>query len=114
MRRSGQTTREIDAAIQELFTKGKIVVGDHHGTREADRHQFMGILGRMAHEHPNEELIVDRNRFSIKMAQRSILELIRPYQEVISHCNNEINKIISTVSHPRHFFDNKDRAKFFY
>ena len=30
MRRSGRTTRIVDAAIQELFNKGEVIVSDHH------------------------------------------------------------------------------------
>jgi hypothetical protein len=96
MRRSGQTTREVDAVIQRLFRAGSVEVEDHHGSYAADRHQFELVLKRLASEHPHQRLCIDRSRYTIKLvpAQPSITDMIRPYQELISHCQREMDRII--------------------
>jgi hypothetical protein len=70
MRRSGQTTRIVDAAIQELFTAGSVIIKDHHPTIEADRHAYLVFRRRLKDEHNigSEDLIISEgNRFTIQL-----------------------------------------------
>lgn len=48
VRRTGRTTRIVDAAIQELFTKGEVQIADHH--HEGNHAMSLFIL-RMNTEH---------------------------------------------------------------
>jgi hypothetical protein len=61
IRRAGNTTRQIDYAIQELF-KGKIViVHDHYQAgehRPMNEYLFRRILSRLQFEHQDKDKIV--------------------------------------------------------
>ena len=48
----GNTTRAVDNAIQELFTKGKVVATDHYDIRQAHREVYHRIIKRLEAEHP--------------------------------------------------------------
>lgn len=49
-RRSGNSTRQTNFAIEELFKGKKILVKDHYGTRESDEHLLKMILTRLEFE----------------------------------------------------------------
>lgn len=57
MRASGRTTRLVDQAIQELFTKGSTTFMDHHFGENPKQHRracefgFDILLKRLASEH---------------------------------------------------------------
>ena len=60
MRRSGRTTRLIDVAIQELFTKGWTVPVDHHSSftceeRTMNKRMSRIMIDRLRNEHHMEE-----------------------------------------------------------
>lgn len=70
MRRTGETTRLIDAAIQKLFRDGEVIFTDHHPSGEAQRHGLTRLLGRLAYEHslfPKANIKVDYARRMIKL-----------------------------------------------
>lgn len=79
MRQSGQTTRIIDRAIQDLF-KGKTVqVIDHykHGQDgQANRLLYEKILGRLHMEHSGVTLDIDykQGHYAIKLDKQSVVE----------------------------------------
>ena len=50
-RRTGRTTRRVDASIQELFANGEVLVYDHHGTDRAHEHMATIVRNRMMYEH---------------------------------------------------------------
>lgn len=52
-RRCGNTTRQVDAAVQELFTEGKVIWKDHAHTfnNMAQDHGFKRLLDRLRYEH---------------------------------------------------------------
>jgi len=70
-RRCGNSTRQIDAYVQELFTKGNIVVWDHHNTPHATKFLFDNVVRRLSIEHPhlfsNKNIIIDANKFEITL-----------------------------------------------
>lgn len=66
-RRSGNTTRIVDNAIQLLFGHGWIKVEDHYTSRNADRLLMDRILGRLYHEHPGVGVEVNLNNLTIKL-----------------------------------------------
>lgn len=51
IRRDGNTTRQIDFAIQKLFEGYRVRVIDHYGTRQANENLFDKILWRLNTEH---------------------------------------------------------------
>lgn len=59
-RRSGRTTRIVDAAIQELFEKGFVHVKDHHGDKHTDRLALALVKDRLFREHEHVKWISDR------------------------------------------------------
>lgn len=71
-RRSGNTTRQVDAAIQDLFAGIKLNVIDHHENgknRMANDRLMKLILGRLQFEHRmrKEYVIVDFNSNTIQL-----------------------------------------------
>ena len=50
-RRSGNTTRQIDNAVQELFTKGETKIIDHHGGNLSNDLFFNRLVNRLKSEH---------------------------------------------------------------
>ncbi len=68
-RASGRSTREIDMAIQDLFHTGECIIIDHHGTNAASDHTFRRLLLRLRveHEHILNMLIIDHNKFRIRI-----------------------------------------------
>ncbi len=69
MRRSGQTTRQIDACVQELFNTGRTEIHDHHGTALASRFQFDSFIRRLSAEHNFilDHLNVDKHRMIVEI-----------------------------------------------
>lgn len=51
MRRSGRTTRMVDAAVQSFFNNGYALIDDHNGTINANRFALDAFVTRMAIEH---------------------------------------------------------------
>lgn len=68
-RKTGRSTREIDEAIQDLFNTGECTVRDHHGTRLASEHAFKRLWFRLIaeHEHMRDNLLIDKDNFTIKI-----------------------------------------------
>ena len=71
-RATGQTTRNIDEAVQVLFTEGEVLIWDHHFTRRASEHMFMRFLDRLELEHfrggtLKEQLIIDKSRLIVQL-----------------------------------------------
>lgn len=75
MRRSGRTTRLIDAYVQELFTKGEVVVLDHwwpgkediESPYKANNHIFHKFMDRMMVDHQGIDLEVNKNKITVKL-----------------------------------------------
>jgi hypothetical protein len=71
-RRKGNTTRAIDAAIQMLFTTGRVQFADH-AADPANRAQHTGfkkMVDRLAHEHGIKDghgISVDLSRYTITL-----------------------------------------------
>ena len=70
-RRSGNTTRQIDAAIQALFDGHTVELNDHFksgGCRESNKALLRRTLGRLWHEHRivDANIIVNWNKCTIK------------------------------------------------
>lgn len=72
VRGTGRTTRLVDQAIQDLFTKGVVLVKDHFDDRQADRYLTERIKKRLDYEHPHV-------KYNIKgrSDQHIIIELIK-------------------------------------
>lgn len=51
LRRTGRTTRLIDKAIQDFFTKGKAVLVDHHSSHDSNMYLLRRFLKRLVDEH---------------------------------------------------------------
>lgn len=51
LRCSGRTTRLIDHYIQELFTTGEAILGDHFDSPEARKCLFSRLANRLSNEH---------------------------------------------------------------
>jgi len=63
-RMSGRTTSGIDAAIQEIFKKGEVVMKDHHENGNNDRmnNRFSELFeARFRREHQNVNIRFDRH-----------------------------------------------------
>ena len=73
MRRSGNTTRQIDAAVQTLFDKGAVTWMDHAAEpgNMAQEHGFNILLDRLYHEHDirviNGNLEVNKTKWQIAL-----------------------------------------------
>jgi hypothetical protein len=73
-RRCGNTTRQIDFAIQELFN-GKIVfVRDHYGSnKEQNGHIMRRLIDRLLNDHNytskglESDFIIDKDNFTIEL-----------------------------------------------
>lgn len=70
-RRCGNSTRQIDAYVQELFTRGKIEVWDHHNTADATKFLFDNTVRRLTIEHPHlfatKSIQIDATKFKITL-----------------------------------------------
>jgi hypothetical protein len=73
-RQVGNSTRQIDMAIQIIFGGGECIVEDHHemgNNRKANLNLYNRILNRLKMEHQwvfeNKRIILDRNKLSIKL-----------------------------------------------
>lgn len=67
-RRSGNTTRLCDKAIQMLFNGDICVVRDAHRNGEcsvANRFLFRKVLQRLFNEHPHIEYVADSRKFEV-------------------------------------------------
>ncbi len=78
MRRTGQTTRLIDEAIQEIFKGETWEARDHHmfGTnRQSNEYLFNGVIKRLTSEHnlvgvnPYDRFEIDKKNLKIKLQQ---------------------------------------------
>ena len=69
IRMTGMTTRLADSYIQELYHNPNewITVHDHYPNRNADRMLLEKILRRMAYEHPDDKVDVDKLSNRIKL-----------------------------------------------
>ena len=69
IRMTGMTTRLADSYIQELYHNPNewITVHDHYPSRNADRMLLEKILRRMAYEHPDDKVDVDKLSNRIKL-----------------------------------------------
>lgn len=69
-RRSGRTTRQIDDAIQRLFTQGSIEIPiDHSQARVANQSLYRRLVNRLHSEHQGM-WAVDRNKIYVKSKDR--------------------------------------------
>ena len=73
-RRSGNTTRIIDEAIQALFNHGAVIVKDHFDTGKNNKALIHKIVRRITMEHPNTPLNVDFTKFSISFGESTKLD----------------------------------------
>lgn len=56
-RATGQTTRQIDAAIQTLFTAGEVTVRDHIDRRANHQLVYEKVVARLKLEHRREQFV---------------------------------------------------------
>lgn len=73
IRRTGASTKLVDAAIQELFTTGKTTIKDHYkyGTDlRANRNLFSRVLRRLNIEHHNMQYTLDHHTLTIKLGNK--------------------------------------------
>jgi len=72
IRRSGNTTRIIDEAVQELFENGKVRILDHNDTRMSHRYILDKFIKRLDSEHgankegTRESFVIDRANTTVK------------------------------------------------
>lgn len=70
-RSSGNTTRQVDFYIQELFNNGTVVVTDHHSIQSGVNHNAANlrtrdiIIRRLTLEHPHVTFSVNHNRINL-------------------------------------------------
>lgn len=69
IRMTGMTTRIIDSYVQELYKNRNewITIHDHFPSHNADRMVLEKILRRMAYEHPNDKLDIDKLNNRLKL-----------------------------------------------
>lgn len=67
-RRVGNTTRLVDMFVQDFFTRGKIQVYDHYGTKKASERVFNLVIKRLNSEHGIErnDIKLDHNRLTLE------------------------------------------------
>ena len=78
-RQAGNTTRQIDECIQQLFFNGFCQAIDHASgeSNKMNRHLFNKLLGRLTYEHGLElrekfgEIEVDRNKLTVRFNSES-------------------------------------------
>ena len=87
-RRMGNTTRQIDYAIQALFNGKRVGVYSHDkGGRYSDRFLFYAILKRLENEHNLKYLIsngfisIDRSNYVLEL-DKNFLKHIKKYDEI--------------------------------
>lgn len=70
-RRDGNTTKQVDFAIQKLFEGCEVIVRDHYNIPQADRHLMSRILDRIGAEHGTmvNFVEVELNKNTIKFKQ---------------------------------------------
>lgn len=69
-RRAGNTTRQVDLAIQLLFEGHCVTAKDHFkwgGFRQANERLFELIIRRLSWEHRGVEFEVDRKKLTIQL-----------------------------------------------
>lgn len=68
-RRSGNTTRQIDATIQWLFEGKEVLIIDHYNTSRSNRFLLERILTRLYEEHniSKENVIINFSTATIKL-----------------------------------------------
>lgn len=72
-RRTGNTTRQIDTAIRNLFDGYKIIVHDHSRYRDMDEFLFHAILKRLEYEHKiksKDMLIIDKIHLTLELTPK--------------------------------------------
>lgn len=78
MRRSGRTTRIVDAAVQTLFERGEVTINDHHygdynnldsnAHDKANKHAFKILLRRLDMEHGDfSNFKIDHKKCVVKL-----------------------------------------------
>ena len=75
-RRSGNTTRQVDAAIDYLFSGYKVKVRDHHtfgANNKDDKVLFRKIIARLTYEHnlnlmlTAQSILIDEKNLTIEL-----------------------------------------------
>ena len=67
-RRTGRTTRQVDAMVQHLFVSGEVVVHDHDDWQPCELKRVLRVLcDRLTREHPGVQLEVDHRRCLIRI-----------------------------------------------
>lgn len=69
-RAAGNTTRQVDSAIQILFAGLEYKAEDHYqnGKNEhANRELITRIVKRMKYEHPHVQYVIDQSALSIRL-----------------------------------------------
>ena len=87
-RRVGNTTRQIDYAIQALFNGKRVGVYSHDkGGRHSDKFLFYAILKRLENEHKLKYLMsngfisIDRSNYVLEL-DKNFLKHIKKYDEI--------------------------------
>ena len=75
IRRSGRSTRIVDAAMQELFEKGYVQIFDHIDKVQCDQMLFDRFLRRLESEHGFQ---VSQMEFSVDKGMRRVKWLAHP------------------------------------
>lgn len=73
-RKTGQTTRQANEAIETLFKEGEVIIKDHGNSKWADNNLMYIIVGRLDREHGGLSLYsFDRanNKITIKQKRRN-------------------------------------------
>lgn len=66
-RNSGRTTRLADHYIQELFSKGSVIIEDHFLTQKSHERLYEIILTRLRLEHGGTEIFADKGKCKISL-----------------------------------------------
>lgn len=70
IRRNGNTTRQVDYAIDRLFKGDRVIVIDHYGSRKASERLLGLIINRLNIEHgyfTKDQIDVDINKLEIEL-----------------------------------------------
>lgn len=89
IRMSGMTTRLADSYIQELYHNPNewITIHDHFPSNNAHRMLLEKILRRMAYEHPDDKVDVDKlnNRLKLTSSKSDFIKRKIDESKVIHH-----------------------------
>lgn len=69
IRRDGNTTRQINFAVERLFKGDRVIVEDHYGSRKANHRLLELILWRFWNDFPNDfnKLDVDKYKYELEL-----------------------------------------------